>query len=284
MSIYAQLLKNAVSGFESKGVEDARNNARELLAKALGCSCRDAAFEQRLSEQAQTDAANEFEELCKRRMNGEPLQYLIGEWEFYGLTFKVGRGVLIPRQDTETLIDTVLKKADRDKKVTVVDLCAGSGCIGIVLEKYLNCEKVFTVELSDEAMAYLEENIRLNKSGVVAVKGDVTDRKTADALPMADILVSNPPYLTAQDMRELQTEVTFEPESALFGGEDGLDIYRQILINFKHRLKQGGLAVFEIGAGMEEDVMTMLVRHGFENVRAVKDACGIFRCVAGFKK
>lgn len=284
MSIYAQLLKNAVSGFESKGVEDARNNARELLAKALGCSCRDAAFEQRLSEQAQTDAANEFEELCKRRMNGEPLQYLIGEWEFYGLTFKVGRGVLIPRQDTETLIDTVLKKADRDKKVTVVDLCAGSGCIGIVLEKYLNCEKVFAVELSDEAMAYLEENIRLNKSGVVAVKGDVTDRKTADALPMADILVSNPPYLTAQDMRELQTEVTFEPESALFGGEDGLDIYRQILINFKHRLKQGGLAVFEIGAGMEEDVMTMLVRHGFENVRAVKDACGIFRCVAGFKK
>ncbi|MBO5577455.1 MAG: peptide chain release factor N(5)-glutamine methyltransferase [Ruminococcus sp.] len=282
--MYAQLLKNAVSGFESKGVEDARNNARELLAKALGCSCRDAAFEQRLSEQAQTDAANEFEELCKRRMNGEPLQYLIGEWEFYGLTFKVGRGVLIPRQDTETLIDTVLKKADRDKKVTVVDLCAGSGCIGIVLEKYLNCEKVFAVELSDEAMAYLEENIRLNKSGVVAVKGDVTDRKTADALPMADILVSNPPYLTAQDMRELQTEVTFEPESALFGGEDGLDIYRQILINFKHRLKQGGLAVFEIGAGMEEDVMTMLVRHGFENVRAVKDACGIFRCVAGFKK
>lgn len=284
MSSYAQLLKDAVSGFESKGVEDARNNARELLAKVLGCSCRDSAFEQKLSEQVQTDAANEFEELCKRRMNGEPLQYLIGEWEFYGLTFKVGRGVLIPRQDTETLIDTVLKKADGDKRVTVVDLCAGSGCIGIVLEKYLNCEKVFAVEISDEALGYLEENIRLNKSGVVAVKGDVTDKRTADALPMADILTANPPYLTAEDMRELQTEVTFEPESALFGGEDGLDFYRSILINFKHRLKQGGLAVFEIGAGMEEDVMTMLVRHGFENVRAVKDACGIFRCVAGFKK
>jgi len=284
VSSYAQLLKDAVSGFESKGVEDARNNARELLAKVIGCSCRDSAFEQKLGEQAQSDAASEFEELCKRRMNGEPLQYLIGEWEFYGLTFKVGRGVLIPRQDTETLIDTVLKKTDGDKRVTVVDLCAGSGCIGIVLEKYLNCEKVFAVELSDEALGYLEENIRLNKSGVVAVKGDVTDKRTADALPMADILVSNPPYLTAEDMLRLQPEVTFEPESALFGGEDGLDFYRSILINFKHRLKAGGLAVFEIGAGMEEDVMTMLVRHGFENVRAVKDACGIFRCVAGFKK
>ena len=137
---------------------------------------------------------------------------------------------------------------------------------------------------SDAAFEYLKQNIALNDSKVEAVKGDVTDAETAERLPFADIITANPPYLTGEDMKVLQREVTFEPSGALFGGEDGLDFYRQILINFKSRLKQGGLLAFEIGIGMEEDVMTMMIRHGFENVRSYKDACGIFRCCAGFKK
>ena len=284
MSSYAELLEKAVRGFEDAGVEDAALNARELLGRVLGCDCRSFEFKKLLGSEAESGVQGEFESLCRRRTDGEPLQYLIGEWEFYGLTFKVGEGVLIPRQDTETLVDVVIKKAPGDKALTVIDLCSGSGCIPIALEKHLNCERVLGVELSDEAIGYMKQNIKLNGSSLEAVKGDVTDEKTAERLPFADIITANPPYLTGEDMKVLQKEVTFEPDTALFGGDDGLDFYRQILINFKSRLKQGGLLAFEIGIGMEEDVMTMMIRHGFENVRSYKDACGIFRCCAGFKK
>ena len=280
----AQLLENAVKALEEAGIKDAGLNARELLGKVLGCSCRSFDFEQKLREQSNGNIHAEFADLWERRISGEPLQYLIGEWEFYGLTLKVGEGVLIPRQDTETLVDTVLKKAPKDRPLTVIDLCSGSGCIALALEKNLDCEQVIGVELSDEALEYMKQNIRLNSSKVKAVKGDVTLRETAGILPLADVITANPPYLTSEDMKVLQREVTFEPQSALFGGEDGLDFYRHILINFKDRLRQGGLIAFEIGIGQEDEVMTMLVRHGFENVRANNDACGIFRCITGFKK
>jgi len=284
VSSYAALLEKAVREFEQGGVEDAALNARELLGAALGCDCRGFEFKKALGGEADGSVQDEFESLCRRRTDGEPLQYLVGEWEFYGLTFKVGEGVLIPRQDTETLVDVVLKKAPKDRALTVIDLCSGSGCIAVALEKKLNCNRVLGVELSDAALEYLKQNIALNESKVEAVKGDVTDAETAEKLPLADIITANPPYLTGEDMKVLQKEVTFEPSGALFGGEDGLDFYRQILINFKSRLKQGGLLAFEIGIGMEEDVMTMMIRHGFENVRAYKDACGVFRCIAGYKK
>lgn len=284
MSSYAALLEKAVREFEQGGVEDAALNARELLGAALGCDCRGFEFKNLLENEAQSGVQAEFERLCARRLAGEPLQYLVGEWEFYGLPFKVGEGVLIPRQDTETLVDVVLKKAPKDRALTVIDLCSGSGCIPIALEKHLNCNRVLGVELSEAALEYLKQNIALNDSKVEAVKGDVTNAETAEKLPLADIITANPPYLTGEDMKVMQREVTFEPSGALFGGEDGLDFYRQILINFKSRLKQGGLLAFEIGIGMEEDVMTMMIRHGFENVRSYKDACGIFRCCAGFKK
>lgn len=281
---YAQLLENAAKALEEAGVEDAKLNARELLGKVLGCDCRSFEFEQKLREQAQDSTQSRLEALCERRISGEPLQYLVGEWEFYGLAFIVGEGVLIPRQDTETIVDIVLGKAPKDKPLTVIDLCSGSGCIPIALDKHLDCKQIIGVELSDKALEYMKQNIKLNKSSVKAVKGDVTLRETAQQLPIADIITANPPYLTGEDMKALQREVAFEPETALFGGEDGLDFYRHILINFKDRLKQGGLIAFEIGIGMEDEVMTMLVRHGFENVRAHRDACGVFRCITGFKK
>ena len=284
MSSYAALLEKAVREFEQGGVEDAALNARELLGAALGCDCRGFEFKKSIENEALSGVQAEFERLCARRLAGEPLQYLVGEWEFYGLPFKVGEGVLIPRQDTETLVDVVLKKAPKDRALTVIDLCSGSGCIAVALEKKLNCERVLGVELSEAALEYLKQNIALNDSKVEAVKGDVTNAETVEKLPLADIITANPPYLTGEDMKVLQKEVTFEPSGALFGGEDGLDFYRQILINFKSRLKQGGLLAFEIGIGMEEDVMTMMIRHGFENVRSYKDACGVFRCCAGFKK
>ncbi len=281
---YAELLKQAAADFEKAEVEDAALNARELLGRALGINFRGRDFEIMLNQQVSAQVQAEFDGLCRRRMDGEPLQYLVGEWEFYGLTFKVGEGVLIPRQDTETIVDTVIKKAPKDRKLTVADLCSGSGCIAMALEKHLDCEQIIGIELSDKAFGYLQQNIKLNSSTMKALKGDVTKKETAAQLPMCDIITANPPYLTREDMAKLQKEVSFEPQFALYGGDDGLDIYRHIVINFKDRIKQGGFFAFEIGMGMEDEVSTLLVRHGFENVRASKDACGIFRCVTGYKK
>ena len=284
MSSCAQLMQACVKQLEAAGIEDALLNARELVGKAMQTDCRSIEFDMKLKQQADSRVQTQVENLCKRRIQGEPLQYIIGEWEFYGLPFKVGKGVLIPRQDTETVVETVLRKAPADKPLTIIDLCAGSGCIAVALEKHLECEKVYAVEKSMQAMDYLRQNISLNNSRVIAVQGDVTDEQTLNRFDTADVIVSNPPYLTKEDMQALQKEVSFEPESALFGGDDGLDFYTTIIRLWKTRLRQGGMMAFEIGIDMQDEVMTMLVRHGFENVRAVKDACGIFRCVTGFKK
>lgn len=284
MSSCAQLMQACVKQLEAAGIEDALLNARELVGKAMQTDCRSIEFDMKLKQQADSSVQAQVENLCKRRIQGEPLQYIIGEWEFYGLPFKVGKGVLIPRQDTETVVETVLRKAPADKPLTIIDLCAGSGCIAVALEKHLECEKVYAVEKSMQAMDYLRQNISLNNSRVIAVQGDVTDEQTLNRFDTADIIVSNPPYLTKEDMQALQKEVSFEPESALFGGDDGLDFYTTIIRLWKTRLRQGGMMAFEIGIDMQDEVMTMLVRHGFENVRAAKDACGIFRCVTGFKK
>ncbi len=233
----------------------------------------------------ENNCQGDLPQLCKRRAGGEPLQYIIGEWDFYDLTFKVGEGVLIPRQGTETLVDTALGKLPQDKPLTVIDLCAGSGCIGMSLEKHLeNLDRLFCVELSDKALGYLEENKRLNGSSAVTVKGDVRNELTAQKLPSADLIVCNPPYLTAEDMKDLQREVAFEPKEALFGGEDGLDLYRDIVRIWKNDLVSGGMMMFECGAGQHREVMDIMIRHGFADVRAVKDLGGIFRAVYGYKR
>ena len=113
--------------------------------------------------------------------------------------------------------------------------------------------------------------------------GDVLETSALDKLPVADLIVCNPPYLTGEDMASLQKEVTFEPETALFGGEDGLDFYRTVTRLWKNKLAEGGMLIYEIGAGQEDEVMQIMVQHGFENVRSRADCCGIMRCVMGTK-
>ena len=196
-------------------------------------------------------------------------------------TFNMGEGVLIPRQDTETIVDTALKMFAGKKDITVIDLCSGSGCIGIALERKLDCGRAVCVEKSEKAAEYLRENISLNGSGAEIVMGDVTDEKLVEDMPEADLIVCNPPYLTTEDMDALQREVTFEPAEALFGGEDGLDFYREIVRKWKKKLKSGGVMLFEIGIGQEDEVMRLMIQHGFKNVRCRKDLCGVYRCVSG---
>ena len=284
MVTYRSLLKEMAGQLEAAGNDNALFDCTELLGAALGIDCRSGGFETALDGQVSSTEKAAFEALCERRKNGEPLQYILGEWEFYGLPMKVGRGVLIPRQDTETLVDIAVNEYKKTDNITVADLCSGSGCIALALEKHLRCAKVYAVEKSGEAAHFLKENIKLNNSAVELVMGDVLDESTAAEIPDADLIVCNPPYLTAEDMQALQTEVTHEPAEALFGGDDGLDFYRAVTRIWKNRLKTGGTMIYEIGMGQEDDVMQIMVQHGFENVRCKPDPCGIMRCVKGTKK
>ena len=279
---YRKILEEGAKLLETAGTENFQFEAAELMGKALGEDCRSERYRKRLDDPSDAKLRDKFFEYCERRKKGEPLQYIIGEWEFYGITFKVGEGVLIPRQDTETVVETVIKKMSGKENLVLTDLCSGSGCIAVSLEKNLSCKKVICVEKSDKAAEYLAENIKLNNSCAEVVKGDVLDDSTAEKLPAADIIVCNPPYLTAEDMKNLQKEVSFEPETALYGGEDGLDFYRNITRIWKSKLKEGGMLAYEIGINQEDEVMRILIQHGFENVRCRTDLCGINRCVFGF--
>lgn len=220
-------------------------------------------------------------EIVRRRLSSEPLQYIIGSWEFYGMEFSVGRGVLIPRQDTETLIDCCIELLGESKGIEAIDLCSGTGCIPIVLEKRLNLKKIYAAELYDEAYSYLQKNIRESLSGVVPVKLDVMDEGSPRLFSGLQLITCNPPYLDGEDIRGLQAELRHEPRSALYGGEDGLDYYRGICRLWTASLAPGGWLVFEIGCSQAEAVAGIMSRAGLSEIGVKKDLSGKDRVVYG---
>lgn len=244
------------------------------------------------SEEADGAAAERAVQLAKRRGEGYPLQYLLGEWEFYGRRFRVGEGVLIPRPDTEILVDTVIEHMRGQASPEIIDLCSGSGCIAVSLAKNIAGARLIAVELSSDAMPYLAENIRRNEADVRILKGDVMDGRLLDNFMeedspgdyrTVDCIVSNPPYLTAKEMSELQREVTFEPAMALDGGADGLKFYRVISCLWREVLRDGGLLAFEIGWEQGAAVADILKGSGYADVKIIKDHGGRDRAVTGFK-
>ena len=268
--------KSAIKQLRDSGNDNAEFDAGQLFTCAFGFDIHSPKAE---AETAQGLVA--FKVMIQKRCGGYPLQYILGEWEFYGITVKVGEGVLIPRQDTETLVEAVIRK-NRNKSPVIVDLCSGSGCIALALEKELSPKEVYAVEKSEKAAFFLNENIILNNSSVKPIKGDCLEKTLIGSLPAADIIVCNPPYLTKGDMDQLQREVTYEPKEALFGGEDGLDFYRDITRAYKTRLAHNGMLAFEVGYTQAEEVMEILIQAGFEDVRAYEDYCGVKRAVLGF--
>lgn len=262
----------------SEGLNADNAEVREIL-RIVGINQLDALLypEREVSSETEKRAS----ELADKRRSGYPLQYLAGEWEFYGLPFRVGEGVLIPRQDTETIVELGIDFLKRGGG-RVCDLCAGSGCIGITLAKHSKV-KVTCAELSESAFAYLEENIALNGVGelVTAVRADVLGDDTPDMLEGSfDLIVSNPPYLSDSDMNSLQREVTFEPEAALYGGRDGLDFYERLLELYLKKLNKGGMIAFEIGIDQDAAVAEFFKRHGIEP-KFKNDLAGIKRVIYG---
>ncbi|MBR1761808.1 MAG: peptide chain release factor N(5)-glutamine methyltransferase [Eubacterium sp.] len=209
--------------------------------------------------------ANALESLLLRLENGEPLQYIIGKWDFYESEFYVGKGVLIPRPETEELVELAVSYAKKINEPVIYDLCSGSGCIGISIAKKITDSKVFCIEKSEEAFEYLKKNANGVKN-VTTILADINDDID---LPMADIIVSNPPYIKSKDIKGLQRELSFEPELALDGGSDGLDFYRIISEKYTSKLKNDGVFLFEIGNEQGEDIKKL-----FKNADILKDIYG----------
>lgn len=214
--------------------------------------------------------------LCRRRLDGEPLQYLLGEWEFYGLPFRVGKGVLIPRQDTETLVDVALEKLEGVHRPEVLDLCSGTGCVAVAIGHHRPDARVTALELSDKAFAFLNKNIMINDSPVKPVRGDLLEYIHPKPL---DMLVSNPPYIPRDVIATLQVEVRHEPRRALDGGVDGLDFYRSIISLYRPQLKPGAWICMEVGIGQNEKVGAILEESGFAGVNDRTDYTGVPRVV-----
>ncbi len=271
-----ELLSRMICELSDYGIENAGFEARQLLMLS-GIEQIKIISEPKAS--VPENIAQKAEEYLKRRISGEPLQYILGEWEFYGLPFKVGKGVLIPRQDTELIVDIAREFLSAMRGgADILDLCAGSGCIGISLAKVCNAN-VTLVENSPAAFEYLEQNIMKNSVSdkCRAVLGDCFEE-----YGKFDAILSNPPYLTKTDMESLQPEVTFEPETALYGGEDGLDYYRRLLNIHAKNVKNKGLFAVEIGIGEEKAVMEIFLENGL-NPLCEKDTQGIYRVVYAIK-
>lgn len=275
------MLSNTICSLADNGVENAGFEARQLLEFA-------GIDRMRMLTEPNGEVPEELGErvtrLVEKRVSGYPLQYLLGEWEFYGLPFRVGEGVLIPRQDTEVLAEVALDFLNTlpESERVALDLCAGSGCIGITLAKLARA-RVTLVEKSDKAFAYLKENIALNEveSLCNAVSGDVLD-ESADFGEFS-VIVSNPPYVTKAEMERLQREVRYEPEMALYGGDDGLDFYRRLIPQYTRSLRDGGLLAVEIGDSQERAVMEIFAQNGYAP-HGAKDSGGFCRVVYAVKE
>lgn len=266
---------------EAAGIEDYVFEAKQIIKHITGFSNSEILmnYTNRLTE----FQSNNLTAIIKQRAIRYPLQYIFGEWAFYGREFFVGPGVLVPRADTETLVEVCLKYLKNSESPAVLDLCAGSGCIGITLALEKADAAVTLVEKFPEAARYAERNIkRHGTDNVTLICGDVLNGAANDK--EYELIVSNPPYVPKNEMETVSPEVHYEPETALFGGEDGLDFYRAVITEYKKALKAGGMLAFEVGAGEAAAVEALLRNAGLKEINTEKDLGGICRAVYGIKK
>lgn len=285
------------------GCPDADFDARELFRLATG---RDP----RLSERVLTEEqAARLETLCQRRESREPLQYLCGRWPFLDFELAVGPGVLCPRADTEVVAEAAAQTLAGCAAPKVLDLCAGTGCLGLGIKRLCPTASVTCVEKSPDALHYLVCNVRTALrslpqgstedvleedeptlgSGLLgiaalppaaqAVEGDLFDYWRGLPEGGLDLIVSNPPYLTASEMEDLQPEVAKEPAMALAAGEDGLDFYRALARHYQTPLRPGGTLALEIGWQQREAVCALLQAEGWTQIRCIQDLGGNDRCI-----
>lgn len=235
-------------------------------------------------EAVEPEVQKKLFDIIKLRTEHVPLQYILGYWYFMDLKFKVGEGVLIPREDTEVLVRKSLDYLQNVESPKIIDLCSGSGCVAISVKKKLDKKsEVYAAELSEIAFSYLQENIFLNECKVTAINGDVFKISSDFQDEFFDAVISNPPYIKTGDLSCLQEEVKKEPRLALEGREDGLYFYKNICKTWIPKLKSGGMIAFEVGFDQAQDVKTIMENYGIKAIRIFKDINNIDRAVIGQK-
>ena len=278
----AEALREGKMRLKAAGKEAYAFEAELLLEKAAGLN-RTALFlrgEEVLSE----EVLAVYEGFLQEREQGRPTQYILGEWEFMGLPFSVGEGVLIPRADTEVLVETILERQQKESMKSILDIGTGSGCIPISLGHYGKFEHIMAVDISQKALGYATKNAHDNQIKIDFYESDLFTNLPAEWKGNLDAIVSNPPYIPKKDIEELMTEVKdFEPMNALDGGEDGLDFYRAIVEQGREWLKDGGWLFFEIGYDQGEDLRNLLHESGYTEVEVRQDLAGLDRVALGRK-
>lgn len=254
---------------------DASHEARLLLCAALGCT--DSSLILQKDRALTEDERALLAGMLSRRLSGEPLQYILGEWDFMGYPIAVNEAVLIPRSDTECVVERAGELARAAGLRTALDLCTGSGCIAVALERRYGLA-VTASDVSAEALAVAERNLHTNRCQATLVQSDLFEHINGPF----DLIVSNPPYIPDGDIDGLQREVKdHEPHLALCGGTDGLDFYRRIAKEALEFLTPGGALVLEVGDKQAQDVAALLAAAGFLEIQCTRDLCGVWRAVEG---
>jgi len=267
--------------FRAAATGDPSLEARELVCFAVGKTREELARDSGLY--VPPDLESEVWALADRHLAGEPVAYLIGEWEFYGLPLDISPDVLIPRPDTEVLAEQAIACCQGLEECRVLDLCAGSGCVGLAVAARVPQSRVTLGELSDGALKICRQNIRLNglTGRVAAIRMDALE-KPSRKLGDYQCIVCNPPYIPRGDIPGLDVSVKdYEPLMALDGGEDGLDFYRAIAEKWREALSPEGHLLFEAGIGQADEVLRIMRGQGFGDIQIVKDLNGIPRVVHG---
>ncbi len=263
-------LRRAEARLRAAGCPDADFDARELYRFVTG---RDP----RLDDGPTPAEAARLAALTERRAAREPLQYLLGTWDFLDFTLKVGPGVLCPRADSEVVCEAAVELLRGRQAPVVLDLCAGTGCLGLGVRRSVPTARVICVEKSSDAMRYLAANTA--GTGVEAVQADVFTYHRGLTPGSVDLILSNPPYLTAAEMANLMPETAHEPAQALDGGADGLAFYRALLRDYRAALRPGGWMVLEIGCTQAAAVLALASGSGWQNTACRRDYGGNDRVI-----
>ncbi len=277
---YAELFLDARKALLPYDGQDAARMARELLCAATGKTPE--AFIADRDLYASESTCLQVEDYVRRHLSGEPIAYIIGQWDFYDMTLTVTRDVLIPRDDTMAVVELAIKKGlFLPQNPRILDLGTGSGCIGLALARRIKDAKLTLADVSPQALRVAKKNVTDLRLGgrVSCVQADMR-QPPAPFLGKFDMIVSNPPYVTTREMEELPDSVRqFEPHLALCGGEDGLDYYRAIVKNYTQALHSGGYLCLEFGMGQQDAVCDLLTEHGYTVLELRQDSGQIDRAV-----